>query len=99
MVAVQDRRARMNIAGVLVHANAQRMPQVRGVIEQLAGVEIHAISEAGHLVVTLESENDEQILLTLESLRTIPSVYSTSLVYHHCEPDEDQPCAKKECKP
>ncbi len=82
----------MNIAGILVHANPQRMPQVRGAIEQFAGTEVHAVSEAGHLVVTLESENDEQILLTLERLRSIPDVHSTSLVYHHCEPDEDQPC-------
>lgn len=89
----------MNIAGVLVHPNPERVPQVRGAIEQLAGAEVHAISETGHLVVTLESENDEQILLTLDRLQTIPDVYATSLVYRHCEPDQDQPCAKKECNP
>jgi nitrate reductase NapD len=86
----------LNIAGVLVHADPQHAPQVRGAIERLAGVEVHAVSAAGQLVVTVEGENDEGMLSTLEALRTAPAVHSVVLVYHHSEPDESPSCANKE---
>lgn len=86
----------LNIAGVLVHADPQHAPQVRGAIERLAGVEVHAISAAGQLVVTVEGENDDWMLSTLEALQRFPDVHAVSLVYHHSEPDEAQPCANKE---
>jgi nitrate reductase NapD len=89
----------LNIAGVLVHADPQHAPQVRGAIERLPGVEVHAISAAGQLVVTVEGENDEGMLSTLEALRTAPAVHAVALVYHHSEPDESPSCANKEPTP
>jgi nitrate reductase NapD len=86
----------LNIAGVLVHADPQHAPQVRGMIERLAGVEVHAISPAGQLVVTVEGESEAGMLSTLEALRTAPEVHSVALVYHHSEPDESQCSANKE---
>ena len=89
----------MNVAGVLVHADPSHAPQVRERVEQLAGVEVHAISPAGQLVVTAERDDDAGMLATLEALRATPEVYSVTLVYHHSEPDDAQRIAKREQTP
>ncbi|HXK29251.1 MAG TPA: chaperone NapD, partial [Candidatus Binatia bacterium] len=44
----------MNISSLLIHAQPQRAEHVRAQLEQLPGVEVHAVTEEGRLIVTVE---------------------------------------------
>ena len=44
----------MNISSVLVNARPERIDEVRGGLLALDGVEIHAATEEGRMIVTIE---------------------------------------------
>lgn len=75
----------MNIAGVVVDA----LPQQNKVVEQqlltLNGVEVHAISEQGRMVVTVEGENREHVADVVTAMHGLNGVLSAAMVYHNFE--------------
>lgn len=74
-----------NICGVLVHVR----PEQREVMEQqlltVPGLEIHAASPAGKLVITVEADDYQQAADSLSHIQTMKGVLSASLIYHHAE--------------
>ncbi len=72
----------MNISGVLVHARPEKVAAVRSRLAQIAGVEVHAATDDGKLIVTVEEESDRILADTVLSLRDVPGVLSASMVYH-----------------
>jgi len=74
-----------HIAGVLVHAHATHLDAVRAAIEALSGSEIHATSDNGKLVVTLEAPSTRAIAAHLELIQQMDGVLNTALVYQHNE--------------
>lgn len=74
-----------HIAGVVVHANPARLDEVRRAIDLMAGAEVHAVSDAGKLVVTLEAPSSRAIAAHLEYLHRLDGVLSAALVYQHNE--------------
>jgi nitrate reductase NapD len=72
----------MNISGVLVHARPETLAAVKSRLAAIAGVEIHAATDDGKLIVTVEEENDRILADTVLSLRDVPGVLSASMVYH-----------------
>lgn len=74
-----------HIAGVVVHANPARLDEIRAAIDLMAGAEIHAASDAGKLVVTLEAPTSRAIAAHLEYLHRLEGVFSAALVYQHNE--------------
>jgi nitrate reductase NapD len=74
-----------NVCGVLV----QVRPEQRGVMKQqllaVPGLEIHADSPEGKLVITVESDDYQQAADTLTQIQTMKGVLSASLIYHHAE--------------
>ena len=89
----------MNISGLLIHAQPQRAENVCARLEQLPGVEVHAVTAEGHLVVTVEGNGEQEMTQTFDRLNAIPGVHATTLVYHHSETLDDESPAKKESKP
>lgn len=83
----------MNISGVIVHARPERTQQVRAALERLPGVEVHAVTDNGRLVVTIEEDEGTAGRTTME-LQTVEGVLSAALIYHHCE-DEFEPNEKE----
>lgn len=75
----------MNVAGVLVHATPAKLDEVRRALAALPGVEIHAATDDGRLVVTVE---DALIPAsdTVMALHRLDGVLSVALVYHHFDP-------------
>lgn len=75
----------MNIAGVVVDA----LPQQNRLVEQqllaLRGVEVHAISEKGRMVVTVEGENRECVADVVTEMHNLKGVLSAAMVYHNFE--------------
>lgn len=72
----------MNISGVIVHARPEQASAVRGHLIDIAGVEVHAATDDGRLIVTVEEANDRQLADTVLSLQQVPGVLSASMVYH-----------------
>lgn len=72
----------MNISGVIVHARPEKVAAVRARLVEIAGVEVHAVTDEGKLIVTVEEDSDRVLADTVLSLRDVPGVLSASMVYH-----------------
>ncbi len=75
----------MNICGCLVHVAPDAMQAARPRIEEMNGVEIHAGTEDGRLVVVVEDTDEAYASDTIMALHQIPGVISLTLNYHHFE--------------
>lgn len=75
----------INISGLLVHAQPERAQDVCKLLRQIPGVEIHAVSPEGRLVLTLENASDRDMADTFARVQALPDVLSASLIYHHAE--------------
>ncbi len=89
----------MNISSLLIHAQPERAEQVRAQLEQLPGVEVHAATADGRLIVTVETSDDREMAQSFEQLGAIPGVHASTLVYHHSETLDDELPSTKEYKP
>ena len=75
----------MHIAGVLVQTHPERLPQVQTSLGDIAGLEVHAVSPDGRIVVTVEGDGRKSVADTLFSLNAMEGVLSACLVYEHSE--------------
>lgn len=74
-----------HIAGIMVYAHPARLDHVRTAIAAMTGTEIHAQSDAGKLVVTVEAPTSHAIVAQLTCLHQLEGVISATLVYQHNE--------------
>ena len=89
----------INISGLLVHALPDKAEAVRARLLQLPGIEVHAVSPEGRLVVTLENASDREMADTFERVQTLPDVLSASLIYHHSEDTQETSPSAQETQP
>lgn len=75
----------MNICGCLVHVARDCLPAARAQIAGTDGVEIHAETEDGRLVVVVEDTDNARASETIMGLHQVPGVISLTLNYHHFE--------------
>jgi nitrate reductase NapD len=80
----------MNISSVLVNARSEKIAQVQHGLLALAGVEVHAVTEEGRLIVTIEADSDQAVANMFEEINHLPGVLSASMVYHQYETDPDE---------
>jgi len=80
----------MNISSVLVNAMPQALDQVTAGLSSLAGVEVHATSAEGRLIVTIEADSDQAVASLFTQINQQAGVLSASMVYHQFEPDPDE---------
>lgn len=73
----------VNICGVLLHARPDRLGAVEAALSALPGVEIHAASDEGKLVVVVEDTAESLASATINRIHDIKGVLSVALVYHH----------------
>ena len=84
----------MNICGCLVHVARTGLSEARAAMESIEGVEVHAQSEDGRLVVVVEDTDSAFASDTIMALHQIPGVISLTLNYHHFEdPSQRAPLA------
>lgn len=79
----------MNISSAIVHTRTSGMEQLRGHLERLAGVEVHAASAEGRLIVTIESAGEHDTANAFETIEQLDGVLSVALVYSHFEANPD----------
>ncbi len=75
----------MSISGLVIHAQPKAAVQISDELTAQAGVEVHATSEDGRIVVTVDRKDDGAAVEAIEGFRNIKNVLSVSLVYSHFE--------------
>lgn len=81
----------MNISSAIVHAKPGTAAEVRALLAAVDGVEVHAVSDEGKMIVTLESDDDAGTVATFETISTLAGVLSASMVYHQVESNPEVP--------
>ena len=79
----------MNISSAIVHARPGTAGVVRGRLADIDGVDIHAVSEEGRIIVTIETEDDRGTADTFNFISQMDDVLSASMVYHQTESDPE----------
>lgn len=82
--------AEFHVSSLVVHVRPERLGEVRAALEAMPGAEVHGVSSAGKLVVTLETGSQHDVVLHMGAIGELPGVLSTALVYHHFEPSAGQ---------
>lgn len=80
----------VNISSVLVNARPGLLKQVQDGLATLAGVEVHAVTEDGRLIVTIEADSDQSVADMFTVINHLPGVLSASMVYHQFESNPDE---------
>ncbi|MCP5366502.1 MAG: chaperone NapD [Hyphomicrobiales bacterium] len=80
----------MSISGLVLHVRSDRTDAVRAEVAALPGVEVHAETGDGRLVVTVDEADNARASETLSRFSTIDGVLNTSLVYNYFEQDSDE---------
>jgi nitrate reductase NapD len=79
----------VNISSAIVHARPGHAEAVRRALAAIAGVEIHAVSDEGKLIITIESPGDRETADTFEVVSRTDHVMSTAMVYHQTESEPE----------
>jgi nitrate reductase NapD len=80
----------VNISSAIVHARPGAAEAARARLSRIPGVEVHAISDEGKLIVTIETDDDRGMADTFESISRLDDVLSASMVFHQTESDPDK---------
>lgn len=79
----------MNITGILVSAQPGQTETLRVQLAAMAGVEVHAVTPEGRMVVTVERPTDAEMTGAFDAINRLPGVLAAALVYHHDEPVDE----------
>ncbi|MCE1182658.1 MAG: chaperone NapD [Rhodocyclales bacterium] len=75
----------MNISSAILHIAPARLADVRAALAAMSGVEVHAVSPEGKMVVVLEDDDMEAAANKYVSLHGIPGVASVAMVYQYSD--------------
>ena len=75
----------VHISSLLVHSRPERARAVADSLRGMVGVRVHGGTEAGKLVVTLETASEGEIVERLNGIQTLDGVLAATLVFHHFE--------------
>ena len=79
----------INVCGVLVFTQPKYLDDVKLNLEQIEGVEVHAVTGNGRLVVTVEKDDQQQTGDVLNKVQTLDHVISASMVYQYFDQEND----------
>lgn len=86
----------LNISSAIVYAKPGQDLALRAHLSQLPGVEVHAATEDGKMIVTIETENDRSAVDTYEAIEHMDGVLSVAMIFQQTESHPDQELLK--CK-
>jgi periplasmic nitrate reductase NapD len=75
----------MNISSVVLRARPADLVQVRSALAALPGVEVHAATGEGRVVITVEDAATANAADTFVRLHEIRGVMSVAMVYHYSD--------------
>ncbi len=80
----------VNISSAIVYAQPGTEPSLRTHLSALPGVEVHAASADGKIVITLESESERSAVDQYEAIGRHEGVLNVAMVYQQNESHPDQ---------
>ena len=72
----------LHISSLLLRADPKTLPHIKEAIEAREGADVVVADESGKIIVTLESENESEIVECLNDFSLLDGVVSSALVYH-----------------
>lgn len=75
----------ISICGVMAQALPEKMDDVKSLLLEIPGLEIHAVSNDGKMVITVESDNYKDTGRHISTLQKVKGVLSASMIYQHTE--------------
>ena len=75
----------MNICGVLIHARPQHTAAVKKILVNMAGVEVHEVTAAGRMIVTIEGNTRAYVADTLHAVNKVEGVLAANMVYQYSD--------------
>jgi nitrate reductase NapD len=87
--SILERQA-VNISSAILHARPGGAEALQQRLMGLPGVEVHAVSPDGKLVITIETPDDGETTKTFEAINMMEEVLSAAMVYHQTESDPDK---------
>ena len=85
-----------HVSSLVVLTQPALRHQLAQQIAVLDGAEIHAVSEEGKLVVTLEGSSQRPIMAAIDAIQAMPGVLSAALIYHQFDPLDNE--CDKQCE-
>ena len=79
-----------HISSLVVHSRPDRVSAIIERIRAIEGVEIHGGQETGKLIVTLETETEDQVVERINAIQLLEGVLAATLVFHHFEPVQER---------
>ena len=86
----------MNLASLVVHTLPGDREQIAGQLLGLPGVEIHAITDDGRLVVTVDDDSSQVTADTVKAIHETRGVISAAITYQYSDDHESRPETKTE---
>ncbi|GEM_PF-1091762 len=86
----------LNISSAIVYAKSEHEPALRTQLLQVTGVEVHASTDDGKMIITIESESDRTAVNTYEAIERMEGVLSVAMIFQQTESHPDQELLK--CK-
>ncbi len=75
----------MNISGIVLRARPENAAEIRDSLAALPGVEVHAATGDGRLVLTLEDAGTASAADTFVKLHDIRGVMSVAMIYQYSD--------------
>ena len=79
-----------HISSLVVHSRIDRVPAIIESLGSIEGAEIHGGQETGKLIVTLETETENQVVERINAIQLLEGVLAATLVFHHFEPVQER---------
>ena len=84
------------ISSAIVYSRPCQDGALREQLIQVPGVEVHAVSEDGKIIVTIEAENDHGAIDIYETIARLDDVLNVAMIFQQTESHPDQELVK--CK-
>ena len=79
----------MNISSAIVHIVPARLDEACSVLSEMPGVEIHARSPEGKVVVTIEDDDTDSAAKSYVALHGVPGVAAVAMVYQYSDDESN----------
>ena len=86
----------MNISSAIVYAKSEHDEALRTLLSQVPGVEVHASTDDGKMIITIETESDRTAVNIYEDIERMEGVLSVAMIFQQTESHPDQELMK--CK-
>lgn len=79
----------MSVSSLILNTRPQQVTQVSEAAAAFPGVEVHAVTADGRIIVTVEDVSGCAVADTLVRLHNLEGVVAASLVYHYSDDDSE----------